>query len=233
MCKVQCFCLTQTGLRCKRYCVDGLKKCFQHQKIEDRLVRMLPSLDLNAEPVRVVKPVIQIDLTDEVETSSTRTIQTRSMTRRIVEIQIESVQNTIAQTREPRMTRLAYRQMQNQPEERVKPRPTHTGPRKPSRPKNNKEEDCCICYDQKVEEDNWLKCGHCICGGCIKQLRNDKCPMCRSEIECKLVSKADKKRMLRRKRDDDEERNEQLYQNYLRELVASGVATPAMIANIV
>jgi hypothetical protein len=39
--------------------------------------------------------------------------------------------------------------------------------------------ECCVCY----EENCWIiECGHLICKNCIPQIRNLKCPLCKSSI---------------------------------------------------
>lgn len=235
MSKPQCLCLTQSGTRCKRYCQDGTLKCFQHSKMDPSTLRMLPSIDFTSETIRepVTQPrkrITMIDLTLDEPPMVTRQMVTRAAKRREIEAQLVQAQQVINQTRNPRETRNTFRSMQEnlveprrnrkgQSECRVKPRP----PRRP-RPVGQekapeKEDDCCICYDCKVKEERFLKCGHSICEGCIRKLRSDKCPMCRAEIESKFISKSEKKKMQRRQRDDAEERNEEAYHNYMRALI--------------
>jgi hypothetical protein len=235
MCKTQCFCLTNSGTRCKRYCSQGSLKCFQHQKMNCEHIRILPSIDFTEQTQRPEpKTLIIIDLTN-----SPPRMKTRSQTRRVLETQLQTLNSAVEQTREPRNARIARQMMQVDPEpvarqKRVKPRP----PRRPiTKPIENKSsshcEDCCICYDQKVEEDRFLACGHALCQTCIGSLRSDKCPMCRKEVESKYISKTEKKRMQRRKRDDDEERNEEAYQNYMRTLIQESGANPALFVDFI
>ena len=48
------------------------------------------------------------------------------------------------------------------------------------------EEECSICMDA-VPAYIFIKCGHsCICKNCSKQLREQRCPLCRAFIEAKL-----------------------------------------------
>jgi hypothetical protein len=245
MTKPQCFCLTNSGTRCKRYCANGTLKCFQHLKMATSNVRMLPSIDFTTETQRPEpKTNIVIDLT--VGERSPPRMRTRLQTQRVLQAQLQTLNSIVEQTREPRNARLARQTMQVDPEQsRVKPRP-------PNRPikrsqdkvqdkvqeqttKSHKKasccEDCCICYDQKVEEDRFLECGHALCETCIKSLRSDKCPMCRKEIESKYISKTEKKRMQRRKRDDDEERNEEAYVNYMRSIIQESGGNPSLFVD--
>lgn len=43
-------------------------------------------------------------------------------------------------------------------------------------------EECPICFDSKVNIK--LDCGHEFCRACLRQLRNDTCPLCRKKINC-------------------------------------------------
>ncbi len=227
MSRMQCFTITQSGSRCKRMCQHGSTQCFQHNKMDSnhtsspnvRPFRQLPSIDFTAETGRpIFKTIDLIDLTLEESEPQPRRMETRLSRRRSIQREIGMVQEAIENTRQ----------------QRVKPRP----PRRPRKTKSKKhkdsnqkqtnpthsqehqkEEDCCICYEQKVREERFLECGHVMCQDCIKQLRSDKCPMCRKEIQSKFISKAEKKRMATRKRDDDEERNEQAYEAYMQALI--------------
>ena len=57
--------------------------------------------------------------------------------------------------------------------------------------------DCCVCMEEMPESDK-LDCGHEVCRGCVSQLRNDKCPMCRRVISARHVSEAQKSQMRQR-----------------------------------
>ncbi len=46
-------------------------------------------------------------------------------------------------------------------------------------------EECCVCGDETLT----LDCGHGLCGFCLDNLRNKKCPMCRSTLSGQLVTK--------------------------------------------
>jgi len=226
MCKIQCFCLTNSGTRCKRYCSEGSLKCFQHEKMNHEDIRILPSIDFTQQTQKPEpKTFIVFDLTNSPPTrSNTRSVQLNS---------------AVEQTMESGNTRIERQTMQVDQEllarqNRVKP----ITPRRPiKKPIENKSsshcEDCCICYDQKVEEDRFLACGHALCPTCISSLRSDKCPLCRKEVESKYISKTEKKRMQRRKRDDDEERNEESYENYMRTLVQESGANAALFVNFI
>lgn len=243
MTKSQCLCLTNSGTRCKRYCANGSLKCFQHLKMNSANIRMLPSIDFTAEtqrPEPEPKPYIVIDLSVG-ETSPPR-MRTRLQTRRVLEVQLQTLNSVVEQTREPRNARLARQTMQVDPEptrqSRVKPRPPNRPIKRPEQRDDLEQtkgssccEDCCICYDQKVEEDRFLACGHALCQTCINSLRSDKCPMCRKEVESKYISKTEKKRMQRRKRDDDEERNEEAYVNYMRSIIQESGGNPSLFVD--
>lgn len=218
----QCLCITKSGTRCKRTTQQGMLKCFQHAKTDPTKLRMLPSFDFSAESN---KPILSIDLT--LDQFAPRRMETRLSRRLTIEREIGPILYAIDYSRNDR------RQSTSVIEERVKPRP----PRRPRKAETSHDEasgknsDCCICYDEKVSEERFLECGHALCIGCIKNLRNDKCPMCRVEINSKFISKTEKKRMQRRKRDDDEERNEEAYENYMRELVAE-TGNTSLLRNI-
>lgn len=78
--------------------------------------------------------------------------------------------------------------------------------------KSTKTEDCCVCYEP-VPESDFLGCSHAVCKPCIGQLRDTRCPMCRSEI--KNVSDKEKKKMARRKSQDSRERANELFRNFM------------------
>ncbi len=195
---MQCSSFTLSGSQCKRLCHHGATKCFQHGKTSSTSATPAP---------RRPRKIDIIDLT--IDEEPRRGMQTRLSKRKQLERELGIVMEVIETSRDQRDERNLYR------EQRVKPRP----PRRPRNHSHQKEDDCCICYDTRVREERFLECGHAMCEGCIKQLRNDQCPMCRKEINSKFISKAEKKRMQRRKRDDDEERNEEQYQAYMLELI--------------
>ena len=55
------------------------------------------------------------------------------------------------------------------------------------------EDDCVICYDKKVGKSDYLTCNHSVCKNCILQLRKLQCPICRKDLEGKLVTSKVKK----------------------------------------
>lgn len=78
----------------------------------------------------------------------------------------------------------------------------------------SKKVDCCVCMEEMPQSDN-LDCGHPVCRGCIAQLRNDKCPMCRREIKAKHIKSNDKKNMRNRFQADRAARQTQATQQFL------------------
>jgi hypothetical protein len=78
--------------------------------------------------------------------------------------------------------------------------------------------DCCVCLDEMPESDN-LDCGHPLCRGCVGNLRNDKCPMCRRDISAKHITSHQKSQMRKRFQEDRVARHAVATQNYLATLV--------------
>lgn len=78
----------------------------------------------------------------------------------------------------------------------------------------SKKVDCCVCMEEMPKSDN-LDCGHSVCRGCIAQLRNDTCPMCRREIKAKHIKNNDKKKMKERFQQDRVSRQTQATQQFL------------------
>lgn len=74
--------------------------------------------------------------------------------------------------------------------------------------------DCSICMDQMLSSEQ-LECGHPVCRGCIKSLRDTRCPLCRREIGSKFIKEKDREKMRQRFEYDrmqekmEEEREEQ------------------------
>lgn len=57
-----------------------------------------------------------------------------------------------------------------------------TSPRLPSVPSDQIITACCICFEGIRKGDiTVLLCGHCLCGGCIKELisKSGSCPICK------------------------------------------------------
>lgn len=70
---------------------------------------------------------------------------------------------------------------------------------------------CAICLDDVTEKkDAGLECGHSFHLVCIKQLRNNLCPVCRRELKSKKLKSIDSKRMVQRKEKDRRERESTL-----------------------
>lgn len=183
----QCLGTTNSGSRCKRKCASG-EYCFQHKPIvyQQTFTRVLPSIDLSAET----------GTSFEIPTSPPRRMETRLQRRlSLHEVQIDRI----------------VRECLEEPQDRVKPRP-------PYRPRGRKSEvvlppcrteDCCICYDEQVKQDDFLDCGHSVCKTCIGKLRDTRCPMCRVSISAKFITDKDKKKMENRKKADISQRNEE------------------------
>jgi len=77
--------------------------------------------------------------------------------------------------------------------------------------------ECCVCMEEMSVSDN-LECGHGVCRGCISQLRNDKCPMCRRDVKAKHITAKMKRQMKERFQADNLNRQlaaAQAYQTYL------------------
>jgi hypothetical protein len=81
---------------------------------------------------------------------------------------------------------------------------------------NNTEhtEDCCVCYEPVPRKD-FLECKHAVCQGCIGQLRDTRCPMCRTEIKSRYVDGKEKRKMIRRRQEDDRNRTNELFQSFI------------------
>ena len=213
----QCESKTSTGARCKRTSKDGCNMCFQHLKMCG--ISVEPSYQPPRRSTRGMgvasrpkKDVLIIDLTLDEEDQQDRSIVPRRMETRLqkrlnLQQHMGQVLNAIQEIQQDRI--------RDHPPRRPRQK-THQHKHHSS---NGRCEDCCICYDAKVREERFLECGHILCEGCISNLRDDRCPICRKEVQSKFISNAEKKRMRNRKRDDDEERNEELYQAYMVELV--------------
>jgi len=121
----------------------------------------------------------------------------------------------------------------------VIPRPRHN-PRPPQKPKKasepvkksekkedcSKKEDCCVCYES-MPASEVLGCSHPVCKGCLKQLRDDRCPICRAEIKSKYISDKDKKKMAQRKREDALDRANEAFRNYLASQQQATIVIPS------
>lgn len=43
--------------------------------------------------------------------------------------------------------------------------------------------ECCVCYDEIKKRDTvYMNCSHNVCIGCMKMIKDGKCPMCRGKI---------------------------------------------------
>jgi hypothetical protein len=75
-------------------------------------------------------------------------------------------------------------------------------------------EECCVCYDS-VPSSELLKCSHPVCKSCIKNLRDPRCPMCRTEIDANHITNRDKRRMSMRRTEDVINRNTELLSSFI------------------
>jgi len=202
MSSVQCEGTTKSGIRCRKTTKDTSKRCHNHR------IETPASRPVLTQPVTVV---IDLSASERVSSSTvyTYTIQTRSRKRTAM----------IAPAPAPAPPAPAPAPA---PVDRVKPRPTHTPrPTRPKRPNHSEEhshsdknEDCCICYEQMSASDA-LDCSHMVCNSCTKKLRDDRCPMCRAEIKSKYISSRDKARMNQRKKQDAIDRANEAFRSYL------------------
>ena len=70
---------------------------------------------------------------------------------------------------------------------------------------------CAICLDDvTTKKDAGLVCGHSFHLSCVKQLRNNLCPICRRELKSKKLKSIDSKRITQRKEKDRIERESTL-----------------------
>jgi hypothetical protein len=69
-------------------------------------------------------------------------------------------------------------------------------------------DECCVCYETTNTYTNW--CNHPLCDSCVKQIRNKKCPMCRTDLkeglsmEQRLQQQYERNRRERRNRQNNE-----------------------------
>lgn len=48
--------------------------------------------------------------------------------------------------------------------------------------------ECCVCYDNKEENQKNIRCQHQICKRCYKLISDNKCPLCRKKMSIYLIS---------------------------------------------
>lgn len=49
--------------------------------------------------------------------------------------------------------------------------------------------ECCVCRDEfEVPNDHLTSCGHFVCENCVSQLRQLKCPYCRTPLVCRYLT---------------------------------------------
>lgn len=76
---------------------------------------------------------------------------------------------------------------------------------------------CGICLEDVNQfKDAGLECKHYYHLDCILQIRNPKCPTCRSELKSKLINKEDIQKIEKRCRDDTNHTNQRLNNEYIR-----------------
>jgi hypothetical protein len=82
--------------------------------------------------------------------------------------------------------------------------------------KLKKSDCCCVCMEEMPSSDN-LDCGHPVCRGCVAQLRNTTCPICRREIKAKHIDSKVKQKMKSRFEEDRLSRINMATQQFLQE----------------
>ena len=48
--------------------------------------------------------------------------------------------------------------------------------------------ECCVCYDNKEENQKKIRCKHQICKRCYKLITDNKCPLCRKRMSIYLIN---------------------------------------------
>jgi hypothetical protein len=79
--------------------------------------------------------------------------------------------------------------------------------------------ECCICYEKIVPSNEKLVCDHFVCITCIKQLRDDRCPMCRCSISSNKITEDMKTKMKNRKKEDHNTRMNDLNREYINDFI--------------
>lgn len=181
---VQCEGITLSGNRCKKNTSHSSRKCKQHQ--------------IHIQPTIVVTSVAP------------------PRPRRVEEQRTEQQRETGIETRSSRRIR-----EEQELREKVKGNLTFAKSIHSDKKievidldKDEKQDDCCICYES-VPESEFLDCQHVVCKGCVRQLRDTRCPMCRSEIKSKSISEKEKRKMILRREQDSRTRNHELLMSYL------------------
>ena len=208
----QCEGYTKSGLRCKKKTLDISKRCHLHLK---QTIQEEPREEPKSRPEQ--RPDQQKP-------------RTRSETRRLLEEALLTYQrlyqhnqhNDVRENIE-QLIRLEMEKERIMNEMRVKEPPRR--PRKPIRRNTNKKEqekkpdlpkeDCCVCFENNVEKDEMLECKHSVCKGCVKQLRDPRCPMCRSDIKSKFITDKDIRTMKIKSRADARNRTDESIREYL------------------
>jgi hypothetical protein len=239
----QCEGKTKSGTRCKRTGFE--RRCYQHQVETTRPILVDLTLDvIETTPVTYNKRKSEsvnnsksnsnsnsksnsnsnsnVTMKRETRTMRKKRIEDRvlSLSRQRLGFNLDELYEVVLMEEQVAAEQMAVRMEEAQRQARVREPPRR--PRKPVRRcsksqerKAGKNEDCCVCMDEKVYESELLKCSHAVCMGCVKQLRDPRCPMCRSQIEGDFISDNDKKKMNQRAKQDKRERNEQALRNYL------------------
>ena len=216
----QCEGYTKSGLRCKKKTLDISKKCHLHLK-----------QTIQEEPKE--EPKSRQEQKQELKPDQQKP-RTRSETRRLLEEALLNYQrlyqhnqhNDVRENIE-QLIRLETEKERIMNEMRVKEPPRR--PRKPIRRNTNKKEqekkqekkpdlpkeDCCVCFENNVEKDEVLECKHSVCKGCVKQLRDPRCPMCRSDIKSKFITDKDIRSMKIKSRADAQNRTDESIREFL------------------
>jgi hypothetical protein len=83
---------------------------------------------------------------------------------------------------------------------------------------NSNMQECSICYEKTVKETDSLDCKHYVCKGCILQMRDVRCPMCRKNLSGKLITEATLSILRSRKYKDTQDRLDALTQAYIQSI---------------
>lgn len=235
MSSVQCEGTTQNGTRCRKNTKDTSKRCHNHRV--DRVQSSRGTVRRPRSQIAREAPIAPIVSVPIVSSVHTYTIQTRSKRRAaLASLRRSPVRSPMRVIFSPvRLSPVisparvlfspvrvifspARAIVSNElPEDRVKPRPTHTKPKKPKHAhenNSNEQDDCCVCYERMPTSDA-LECSHLVCQTCVKQLRDDSCPMCRATIKSKYITNRDRAKITRRKRQDAIDRANESFRNYL------------------
>ncbi len=66
-------------------------------------------------------------------------------------------------------------------------------------------ETCCVCLEEEVSQQNLLKCKHAVCGTCLPQFTDPRCPECRLPFNGGVMTKDIIENIQKRKKSGQEE----------------------------